>query len=202
MSPRLRPAAVAGLAALLLSGASATPAVATAPARVAGSLRPFPNPVLVTQEGKEVRFYDDLVRGRVVMVNFAYTRCTGKCPRTGAQLAAALRLLSEQPGGRAVTLLTLSLDPANDTPEAMRRDLERYGAPPGWTWLTGRPADLLAIRRFLGLVDPDPAADADLTRHTGVVVLGNDRAGRWTTVPGLVRPALIVEAVHRVAAGG
>jgi len=169
----------------------------TAPAWVAGSPRRFPDPVLVTQEGRPARLYDDLVRGRVVLLNFAYTRCTGSCPRTGANLAAAQRLLAA--GGLRAELLTLSLDPEHDSPEAMRRELIRLGGLPGWTWLTGRADDLTAVRRFLGLVDRDPALDADRTRHTGVVVVGNDRAGRWSTVPGLLPPELIVEAVGRVA---
>ncbi len=170
----------------------------TAAAVVAGSLRRFPNPVLVTQEGKAVHFYDDLVRDRVVMLNFAYTHCTGKCPRTVAQLVAAQRLLGDRFGSQ-ITLLTLSLDPERDTPEAMREYVAAHGGRPGWTWLTGRREDIEAIRRFVGFTDRDPQLDADRTRHTTLVLLGNDPAGRWSTVPGLVRPELIVEAILRTA---
>lgn len=170
----------------------------TTPALVAGSVRAFPNPRLVTQDGEAVRFYDDLVRGRVVMVNFAYTRCTGSCPRSTAQLVEVQRLLGER-FGRDVTLLTLSLDPENDAPDAMRQYIAAHGGRPGWTWLTGRRADLEAIRRFVGFTDRDPVLDADRTRHTTLVLLGNDRTGRWSTVPALIRPQLIVDALLRAA---
>jgi protein SCO1/2 len=210
MSARSRGAA--GLVLALLAGTFLRPATAappaqgearaataeTAPAMVAGSPRRFPNPPLVTQDGRSVRLYDDLVRGRVVMLNFAYTRCQGSCPRSTARLMAVQRLLGER-FGRDVTLLTLSLDPEHDTPEAMRRHLAGLGAPPGWTWLTGRRDDLDAVRRFVGFTDRDPALDADRTRHTTLVLLGNDRTGRWSSVPALIPPEQIVAALLRTA---
>ena len=170
----------------------------TASAVVAGSVRRFPNPVLVTQDGRQVRFYDDLVRGRAVMLNFSYTRCTGSCPRSTAQLVQVQRALGER-FGRDVTLLTLSLDPENDTPEAMRRYIAAHGGRPGWTWLTGRREDIEAIRRFVGFTDRDPKVDADRTQHTTLVLLGNDRTGRWSSVPALVPTKQIIEALSRVA---
>lgn len=178
--------------------ATAPAGLETAPAVVAGSVRRFPNPALVDQDGRTVRFYDDLVRGRVVMVNFSYTRCAGACPRATAQLLAVQRLLGDR-FGRDFTLLTLSLDPEHDTPEAMRRYLAAHGARPGWSWLTGRREDIDAIRRFVGFTDRDPALDADRTRHTTLVLLGNDRTGRWSSMPALVRPEQIVEALFRTA---
>jgi len=81
----------------------------------------------------------------------------------------------------------------------MRRYVAAHGGQAGWIWLTGEGADLEAVRRFLGFVDPDPALDADRTRHTGLVALGNDRSGRWTSMNALVRPALILEALLRTA---
>ncbi|HET9594017.1 MAG TPA: SCO family protein [Anaeromyxobacteraceae bacterium] len=180
------------LAALALGAAP------TAAATVAGSPRRFPDPRLVTQEGKEVRFYDDLVRGRVVMVNFAYTRCTGKCPLSTARLVEVQRLLGQR-FGRDVFHLTISLDPERDTPEAMRRYMAAHGGRPGWIWLTGAREDIDGIRRFLGVADRDPAVDADRARHTGLVLLGDDRTGRWSSMPAQVRPELILEALLRTA---
>ncbi|HEX7625339.1 MAG TPA: SCO family protein [Anaeromyxobacteraceae bacterium] len=201
----MRRSCLTGLAALALASAGAcahggrsTSATETSPALVAGSVRRFPNPSLVTQDGQAVRFYDDLVQGRVVMVSFGYTRCQGSCPRSTAQLVAVQRLLGER-FGRDVTLLTLSLDPEHDTPEAMRAYTTAHGGRPGWTWLTGRRDDIEAIRRFVGFTDRDPAVDADRTRHTALVLIGNDRTGRWSSVPALIRPELIVEALLRTA---
>jgi protein SCO1/2 len=97
-----------------------------------------------------------------------------------------------------VTLLTLSLDPENDTPEAMRRYIAAHRGRPGWTWLTGRRDDIEAIRRFVGFTDRDPKIDADRTQHTALVLLGNDRSGRWSSVPALVPAKQIVDALSRV----
>jgi protein SCO1/2 len=182
---------------LALAGLSGS-ALDTSAAVIAGSSRRFPNPALVTQEGRRVRLFDDLVRGRVLMLHFAYTQCEGKCPRAAANLVAVQRMLGER-FGRDVTQLTLSLDPERDTPEAMRHYVAAHGGQPGWTWLTGDRGGLEAVRRFLGFVDPDPRLDADRTRHTSLVALGNDRTGRWSSMNALVRPALILEALLRTA---
>jgi protein SCO1/2 len=205
----VRPLLIArwGTLALLLGAACArkespkAPAVDTAAAVVAGSPRRFPNPLLTTHDGKSVRFYEDLVKGRRVMLNFSYTQCKGSCPRSTRQLVAVQRLLGER-FGHDVTLLTLSLDPENDTPAAMRRNIEANEGRPGWTWLTGRIEDLEAIRRFVGFTDPDPVIDADRNQHANLVLVGDDRTGRWAAVPALIRPELIVEALLRTAGEG
>jgi len=158
----------------------------------------FPNPRLVTQDGERVRLYDDLVKDRIVMVHFAYTRCTGSCPRSTANLVQVQRLLGER-FGRDVHMLTLSLDPANDTPEAMKLHMDALGGRPGWTWLTGARRDLEVVRRFLGFYDPDPRIDADRSQHAGTVLVGNERRGRWSTVPAMIRPQAIVDLVLRTA---
>jgi protein SCO1 len=132
------------------------------------------------------------------MVNFGYTQCNGSCPLSVAKLMEVQRLLGDR-FGRDITLLTLTLDPEHDTPEAMRRYLAAHAGRPGWTWLTGRRKDIDAIRRFVGFTDREPRLDADRTRHTASVLIGDDRTGRWSSVPALIRPELIVEAVLRTA---
>lgn len=158
----------------------------------------FPNPLLVTQDGEWVRFYDELVRDRIVMIHFAYTRCDGSCPRSMANLVHVQRLLGDR-FGREITMLTLSLDPENDAPTAMRRIMDAHRGRPGWTWLTGARRDLEALRRFLGFYDPDPRVDRDRAQHAGTVLIGNDRRGRWSTVPALIRAEEILELVLRTA---
>jgi protein SCO1/2 len=182
----------------LMGLAAAEAAPETASTVIAGYRRDFPNPKLVTQAGRAVRLYDDLVRRRVVMMNFAYTRCTGRCPRAASQLVTVQRMLGER-FGPEVTLLTLSLDPEHDTPEQTRRYMQAHGGRSGWTWLTGLRDDLEQVRRFLGFVDRDPRIDADRTRHTTLVAIGNDRTGHWASMPALIRPELVVEAVLRIA---
>ncbi len=155
------------------------------------------NRTLWTHTGRKVRFYDDLVRGRVVTVNLAYTRCTGICP-TGF---AKLRELQDALGsdlGREVAMYTITLDPEHDTPAVLRQARKDYGARTGWTFLTGTADGVEEVRRSLGLYDPDPRVDADRSQHSGLLVFGNDRVGRWSTVPLGARPAQILAALRRV----
>lgn len=149
-----------------------------AEALIAGSQRRFPNPALTTHDGRRVRFYDAFVRGRFVMVNFGYTRCDGKCPLALRTLLATRGLLAKRLG-HSPDLVTLTLDPAHDTEEVLRRFVALHGAPAGWTCLTGARPDLEALRRFLGFTDPDPVVDADRRQHGSLVALGDDRSGRW-----------------------
>lgn len=143
-----------------------------------------------TQGGDTVNFYSDLVKGRVVAINFIFTSCTTICPTMGATFARVQTLL----GSRDVSLISVSIDPANDTPERLAAWSKRLGARPGWTLVTGRKPDVDAILKSVGLFTADPAA------HSPVVLVGNDAAGQWVRVDGLATPAAIIEAVDRMTA--
>lgn len=157
--------------------------------------RTIPNPTLIAQDGSPVRLRE-LLAGRVAVVSFAYTRCQGVCPATFAALRRLQAALGDRLG-REVVLVTLSLDPANDTPEAWRDRAAALGARPGWWFLGGRPGDLEALRRHLGFTDPDPAVDGDRSQHSAMLAIGNDRTGSWTSVPAGMRFGLLAEAVWR-----
>jgi len=160
---------------------------------------PVPNVALTTQDGRQVRFYDDLVKGRVVVINFMFARCQRYCPRTTANLARVQAALGPHLG-RDVFLYSITLDPEHDTPAVLARYARGFGAAPGWTFLTGRPDDIERLRRRLGVTDPDPAIDADRTQHSGMLIYGNDALGRWSSLPALLPADLIAGRVLHVAA--
>lgn len=166
------------------------------PRRAAGPA--IPDVAAVTHRGRPVRFYEELVRGRLLLVSFTYTRCAGSCPRTGATLARVQELLGPRLGAD-VFILSISLDAANDTPEALRRQAEALGAGPGWTFVTGAPEAMDRLRRAFGFTDPDPRVDADRTQHAALVAVGDDRTGRWSAIPGTLAPEQIVAALWRTA---
>jgi protein SCO1/2 len=153
--------------------------------------RYFPNVPLQTHDGRSVRFYDDLVKGRKVIINFTYTGCTNTCPRTTANLARVQALLGERVG-KDIFLISMSVDPDNDTPEKLKAYAERYHARPGWTFATGRIEDIDAVRRRLGLYD-----SPDFTQHTGLLTFGNEPEGKWAATPALDTPKNIVYYVLR-----
>jgi len=155
------------------------------------------NRTLYTHTGRKVHFYDDLVRGKVVTVNMAYTRCVGICPAGFATLGKLQAMLGDAPG-KDVFMYTLTLDPEHDTPRVLREARREYGAGPGWTFLTGSFDAVDEVRRSLGMYDPDPKVDADRSQHSGLLVLGNDPMGRWCRVPLGFRPQQIYDAFRRV----
>ena len=157
----------------------------TAPGRPGGSPRDaayFGNARLLTHGGKSVRFYDDLLHGKLVLINMMYTTCTGICPANTAAMKTLQAALGERVG-RDIFMYSLSLRPAFDTPAALRDYACLYQTGPGWTFLTGDPVDVDTLRRRLGFYDSNPAFDADLARHTGMLRIGNLRASRWSMAP-------------------
>lgn len=100
---------------------------------------------------------------------------------------------------RDVQIVSFSLDPEHDTPAAFAEYAESYGVEGAWSFLTGTPAELDALRRRLGFYDLDPAVDADRTQHAGYVLIGNEPRARWMHLPLNVAPEQIADAVRRVA---
>ena len=159
----------------------------------------FPNTVVYTHEGRKLRFYDDVIKGKVLAINMMYTSCTGICPGNTANLKRVQQELSEHLG-KHVFMYSLTLRPDVDTPQALREYVERYEIPKGWTFLTGKPAEMDAIRRKLGFFNDDPLIDADLNQHTGMLRIGNEKLDRWAMSPALGSPKQIARALLHLRA--
>src|SRR6266852_3773222 len=117
--------------------------------------RYFPDVTLRTQDNKKVRFYQDLVKNKIVTINFFYAKCEGVCPGITANLVRVQRLLGERVG-RDIFMYSFSLKPDEDSPAVLKEYAESYKVRPGWKFLTGAPADMELLRRSLGFTDPDP----------------------------------------------
>lgn len=152
----------------------------------------FPNVPVTTHEGKSVRFYDDLIKGKVVIINAMYTVCTGSCPTNTASLLSLQEALGTQVG-KDIFIYSITLQPEIDDARALKAYAKKYGVQPGWSFLTGKRDDMEMIRRKLGFYDSDPIADANLANHAGIFRIGNDRLGRWMMVPAAMptRQALV-----------
>jgi protein SCO1 len=156
--------------------------------------RHFPNVLLRTHEDRAVRFYDDLMKGKTVLLTFMYASCEGICPGATANLKKVHERLGER-AGRDVFLYSITIKPKEDTPQMLKRYAEMHDAGSGWLFLTGDPADIDLLRRALGFVDPDPVAAADATSHIGVILYGNEPLNRWAAAPALGNPEQIYRAV-------
>jgi protein SCO1/2 len=170
--------ASAGAAPWVFSGCTprtAAPAVAMpgTGTRAQWQARHFPNVEFRTQHDRRVRFYDDLIKGRKVLINFMYTDCTNTCPLTTRNLVKVQEAFGDRMG-RDVFFISMSLTPDHDTPERLREYAEQQGCGDGWYFLTGRIEDIDRVRRSLGVYD-----DPDIANHTGILTFGNELAGRW-----------------------
>ncbi len=159
----------------------------------------FPDCVVRNQRGESFRLVSDLLSDRRVILGFIYTRCRGICPVTTDHMAAANRLLQER-GVGPFTMLSLSVDPRQDGPADLARYAEINEAVgfANWQFIVASEADTLAIRRAFKLVDADPTRDADVTNHSGLLVLGNDRTDRWGAIPAGAEPIHIANTFERL----
>ena len=92
-------------------------------------------------------------------------------------------------------MLSISVDPEHDSPPALKEYAEAFHTKPGWLFLTGNPEDIKKLRWSMGIRDLDPAIDADFTQHGNLLTFGNDRTGRWMSVPALIKPKQILASV-------
>jgi len=173
--------------------AHAAPAPA-APAPVANRYGAgyFPNVPLVTQDGKTVRFYDDLLKGKSVAVNIIYTSCTDECPLETARLAQLQRLLGERMG-KDIFFYSISIDPEHDTPAVLKAYMEKFGVGPGWTFLTGNAADVRAVTKKLGLSRYSDAANKD--GHTAILMVGDVPGGQWVRHSAVDNPEFLASSL-------
>jgi protein SCO1 len=134
----------------------------------------FPNVTLTTHEGKEVRFFDDVIKDKVVAINFIYTHCPDTCPLETAQLVRVQNIMGDRMG-KDVFFYSISIDPERDTPEVLAEYRERFGAK--WTFLTGNKEDIIQLRKKLGLYIPEIQDGSN--NHNVNMIIGNQKTGRW-----------------------
>jgi protein SCO1/2 len=136
----------------------------------------FPNVTLITQDGVKVRFYDDVLKGKSVVIDLIYTHCVDACPLETARLVQVQKKLGDRVG-KDIFFYSISIDPTHDTPKVLKAYAQKYHVGPGWTFLTGKKSDIDLISKKLGLYsEPDPN---DRDGHTPSVLIGNEPGGQW-----------------------
>jgi cytochrome oxidase Cu insertion factor (SCO1/SenC/PrrC family) len=170
-------------------------AVALAPvAAPVGAKMAIPDVELLDQDGRKVHFYSDLVQGRVVVINFIFTTCTTICPPLGATFARVQKEFGVG-AGRNVRFISISVDPATDTPERLKAWGAQFHAGPAWSFVTGQKQIVNELLSALG------AATASPQDHSPTVLIGNDARGQWTRTYGLARPSQLVQLINDAIAG-
>jgi protein SCO1 len=159
--------------------------------------RYFPNLVLTSHEGRKLRFYDDLVKDKIVIFNMFYAKCEGVCSPVTRNLVRVQKLLGNRVG-KDIFFYSFSLKPKEDTVPALKHYAEMHKVKPGWLFLTGSVDDMEILRRKLGYVDPDPEVDKEINNHIAVLKYGNEPLERWGGCPGRQSPEAIAEAISWV----
>lgn len=154
----------------------------------------IPDVELVDQDGRKIHFYTDLIKGQTVAINFIFTTCTTICPPLGATFARVQRELGDK-AGRDVRFISISVDPATDTPERLKAWGEKFHAGAGWTFVTGNKPQVDELLRALG------ASSARREDHSPTVLIGNDTHGAWTRTYGLAKSSQLVQMINDAIAG-
>ena len=141
----------------------------------------FTNALLRTHEGKQVKFYDDLIKGKQVIFNMMYATCEGACPLVTSKLVKVHQALKDRMG-EDLFIYSITLKPEHDDPAALKQFAEMHHALlPGWTFLTGDPYDIETIRFRLFRWD-HIKFDLDLDSHAAMLRIINDATNCWTMV--------------------
>lgn len=151
----------------------------------------FPNIPLLTQDGEKVYFFDDLIKDKVVAINFIFTGCTDSCPVETARLRQVQKILGDRVG-QDIFFYSISIDPFNDTPTTLKRYAEKFGIGPGWTLLTGEPADIEQLRRSLGLYI-EGLENGRSKDHNLSLIIGNQASGRWMKASPFESPYILAD---------
>ena len=139
----------------------------------------FPNIEMTTHEGKKVRFFDDVIKDKVVALNFIFTSCKDMCPAETARMKNVQDILGDRMG-KDVFFYSITIDPDNDTIEVLNDYAKKFEIGPGWKFLRAKEEDVKLLRRKLGLyITSISEEERTLSDHNINLVIGNQALGRW-----------------------
>ena len=155
--------------------------------------RHLPNLPLVTQQGDRVRFYDDLVKDKKIVINF-FDPSLATSDTVIRNLAATHQLLGRRMG-RDIHMYTVTLHPETDTPAVLRARAAQYSDQTGWTHLTGEPPDVEKLRNAIGFAYPDPTDDTNPSNIISILRYGVEPEMRWAHTTTLGNPKMLAHMI-------
>ena len=148
---------------------------------------------LLTQDRKRVKFKSDVIADRLVAMTFIYTSCTTVCPVYNTIFNQLQDLLGKRLG-KDVILITMTLDPARDIPRRMKKEAKKFGARPGWVYLTGKKQNVDQVLRGLD------AYFADFTEHPPMAIVGDGKTGTWKRFNGFPQAEHLLAMIDELEA--
>ncbi|GAB3761007.1 hypothetical protein GCM10028796_10560 [Ramlibacter monticola] len=180
-----------GARAILLAGVAAFWAAGLCGAATPWGADYFPNVPVTTQDGKTLRFYDDLLKGKSVAVLLFYTSCQDVCPLETANLVRVQKLLGDRMG-KDIFFYSIAIDPW-DTPKENKAYAQKFGVGPGWLFLSGKEEDIRLIARKLGLSRTSDAVSKD--GHSSSLMLGDVPNGMWMRNSAIDNPQFLATTI-------
>lgn len=150
----------------------------------------LPDVALINQDGKKIRLKTVLASGKPVIVDFIYGTCTTICPVLSACFVNLQHKLGADSG--KVHLISISIDPENDSPKVMKEYLKRYRAKPGWDFLTGSRKDIDAVMRALDAYIPNKMS------HYALTLIHPQQGGAWIRINGIMSSSEFMAEVRKV----
>lgn len=147
----------------------------------------LPDLALLDQDGREVRFYSDLIKDRNVVISFFYTTCGSTCLRQGKVFSDLQKELGDRLG-KDIFLISVTMDPETDTPRRLKTWGDQYGRKKGWTLVTGKTAEM---KKLVGHLTGNPLGR--LETHAPFVYLGSDKKNQWISTYGLPAPRNLIK---------
>jgi cytochrome oxidase Cu insertion factor (SCO1/SenC/PrrC family) len=145
---------------------------------------------VIDQNGKHLRFYSDVLKGRVVLISFIFTNCDFACPMLAQRLKQTRALMAESIRDD-VWYVSISVDPERDTPQAMKEFAEKQRVDESrWIFLTGKKENLEYIVKKLGQYT------ADVEAHSTLMLAGNAITRHWTRVMPMVPPEGVAQQMR------
>ncbi len=154
----------------------------------------LPNLPLVTQDGKTVRFYDDLVKDKKVVLTFIDTQIQPDSKKVSQNLATLQKFFGSRVG-KDIHLYTITQNPEHDTPEVLKTWAAQYGAGSGWTFLTGNPTNVEKLRQSVGFASEFSSDQANPAFSIGVLRYGTEPEMRWGHCQSQASPRVLAHAM-------
>lgn len=147
---------------------------------------------LTDQDGRKVKLKSEVFGDKLVVIDFAYTTCTTICPVLTALLVKVQNALADRQG-KEVALVTITVDPARDTPARLKEYAAKNGAKTGWIWLTGSTGTVNDVLKGFGAYAPN------FEDHPPLVLVGDPKSGNWTRFFGFSDPKTILAKVDELS---
>ena len=157
-------------------------------AGASAALKYFTDVELINQEGTPVRLYSDLLKGKVVIINSFYATEHPACTAMFRNLAKVQEALGNHVG-KDVFLISVTVDPANDTPAKLKTFAHQFKAGPGWSFVTGSSDHVKLALQKLGM------SVADKDHHLMVLIIANEPTGLWKKAVAMGKPEEITQIV-------